>query len=93
MVGGRVCAARAGQGRLLKPPPWWCHLSLVDPHPDANHPDMETMISRLLKECGIGGIPVAFGFTVGHTSDNLPLVCGADATLEVTPSGVILSLS
>lgn len=62
-------------------------------HPDANHPDMETMISRLLKECGIGGIPVAFGFTVGHTSDNLPLVCGADATLEVTPSGVILSLS
>lgn len=54
---------------------------------------METMISRLLKECGIGGIPVAFGFTVGHTSDNLPLVCGADATLEVTPSGVILSLS
>ncbi len=62
-------------------------------HPDANHPDMETMISRLLKECGIGGIPVAFGFPVGHTSDNLPLVCGADATLEVTPSGVILSLS
>lgn len=60
-------------------------------HPDANHPDMDTMISRLLKENGINNIPVAFGFPAGHTADNLPLVCGAQARLRITPEGVLLS--
>ena len=56
--------------------------------PDRNHPDMETMISRLLDTYADylpSNFPVAFGFPAGHTDDNLPLLLGAPALLEVTP--------
>jgi muramoyltetrapeptide carboxypeptidase len=58
--------------------------------PDRNHPDMETMISRLL---GDAPFPVAFGFPAGHTDDNLPLALGSKAILTVTPDGTSLSMS
>lgn len=58
--------------------------------PDRNHPDMETMISRLL---GDVPFPVAFGFPAGHTDDNLPLPLGAAATLTVTDEETSLVLS
>lgn len=51
---------------------------------DRNHPDMETMISRLLGEVEF---PVLFDFPAGHTGDNLPLALGARAVLSVTPEG------
>ena len=56
--------------------------------PDRNHHDMETMISRLLDTYADylpSNFPVAFGFPAGHTDDNLPLLLGAPALLEVTP--------
>ncbi|MDE6393205.1 MAG: LD-carboxypeptidase [Muribaculaceae bacterium] len=58
--------------------------------PDRNHPDMETMISRML---GDVPFPVAFGFPAGHTDDNLPLPLGAAATLTVTGEETSLVLS
>lgn len=58
--------------------------------PDRNHPDMETMISRML---GDVPFPVTFGFPAGHTDDNLPLALGAEASLSVTPEGSSLILS
>lgn len=59
--------------------------------PDRNHPDMETMISRLLEDAAID-IPVAFGFPAGHVDYNLPLVLGSRATLDVSPRGVTLRM-
>lgn len=57
--------------------------------PDRNHPDMETMISRLLGEVNF---PVMFGFPAGHTDDNLPLPLGAHASIAVTAEGSTLLL-
>ncbi len=64
-------------------------------HPDRNFPDMETMISALLDEYGLKGqFPVCFGFPVGHTSDNVPLVEGASARLQVSPGeGSVLTIA
>lgn len=61
-----------------------------DYRPDRNHPDMETMVSRLLERWGITGKPVAFGFPVGHEPDNFPLVEGARVEFRVSPDGVAL---
>lgn len=57
--------------------------------PDRNHPDMETMISRLL---GDVPFPVAYGFPAGHTDDNLPLALGAHARIAVSPETAILTI-
>ena len=59
--------------------------------PDRNFPSMEEMISALLTRCGIGGIPVAFGFPTGHTDYNLPLIEGEQVRLDVTPEKVTLT--
>lgn len=61
----------------------------TDYRPSANFPDMETMLHSLLGDLKI---PVAYSFPVGHVSDNVPLVCGASATLSVTPEGRSLIL-
>ena len=58
--------------------------------PDRNHASMEEMISRLLDRYKISGIPVAFGFPVGHTDFNLPLIEGDNVTLIVGKDGVKL---
>ena len=58
--------------------------------PDLNHPDMETMISRLLQKWEVD-IPVAFGFPTGHVADNVPLVEGARTHLSVTDEATILT--
>lgn len=58
--------------------------------PDRNHASMEEMISRLLDRYKISGIPVAFGFPVGHTDFNLPLIEGDNVTLTVGKDGVKL---
>lgn len=60
--------------------------------PDRNHPDMETMIRRLLDRSGIS-VPVAFGFPAGHTDDNLPLPLGARASLSVSPDCTTLTFT
>ena len=56
---------------------------------DRNHPDMETMISRLL---GDVPFPVAYGFPAGHTDDNLPLALGAHVRLAISPETTILTI-
>lgn len=57
--------------------------------PDRNHPDMETMIARLMAD--LPDIPLALAFPAGHTDDNLPLPLGARGRLCVTPDGTILA--
>lgn len=59
--------------------------------PDRNFDDMESMITALLKRCGLSSIPVAFNFPVGHFDGNLPLVEGARTHLSVTESCVRLT--
>lgn len=58
--------------------------------PDRNHPDMETMIARLMSD--MPGLPIAFGFPAGHTDDNLPLALGSRAMLCVSNEGSVLTL-
>lgn len=61
--------------------------------PDLNHPDMETMMSRLFDRLNLpADIPVAFGFPAGHTDDNLPLALGSQATLSVGSDGTMLAM-
>ncbi len=59
--------------------------------PDRNFTTMEAMIASLLHRISYPAeIPVAFGFPVGHVTDNYPLIQGARVNLEVTPAGVTL---
>ena len=55
--------------------------------PDRDNESMEAMVSRLVADYGY---PVAFGVPVGHVDHNVPMLCGATVTLDVSPSGVTL---
>ena len=57
--------------------------------PDANHPDMETMIHNLLADIDI---PTAFNAPIGHISANYPIIEGATAALTITPTGITLKM-
>jgi muramoyltetrapeptide carboxypeptidase LdcA involved in peptidoglycan recycling len=48
------------------------------------------MIRHRLSEWRLDRVPVAFDFPVGHVSDNLPMVEGAQATLTVSNQGTKL---
>lgn len=56
--------------------------------PDADFESVESMISGMTREYGY---PVAFDVPVGHVSHNVPMVCGAEVTLDVRPDGVTIS--
>lgn len=60
--------------------------------PDRNHESMEDMIQERLEEWGVD-CPVAFDFPVGHNDRNVPLIEGAEATLNVGREGVSLTLT
>lgn len=59
----------------------------TDYRPNANHSDMYSMIAAMLAPLRC---PVAFDFPVGHVDSNLPLLCGAEATLSVAPDEATL---
>lgn len=50
---------------------------------DDDNPSMEAMIQRMVAPYDY---PVAFGAPIGHVHHNIPLICGAGATLTVTPA-------
>lgn len=50
---------------------------------DDDNPSMEAMIERMVAPYDY---PVAFGAPIGHVRHNIPLICGAGATLTVTPA-------
>lgn len=58
--------------------------------PDRNHESMEHMIDALLTRHRISGIPVVFGFPVGHVTLNYPLIEGAEVILRVDDNGTTL---
>lgn len=60
--------------------------------PDRNFNTVEEMITARLQQWGIRGIPVWFGFPVGHTDNNMPLIIGAKASLHINEKGMQLSL-
>lgn len=53
---------------------------------------MEEMLDSLLRRTGLRGIPVAFGFPVGHVDDNLPLVEGTEVTLTVVTTTTLATV-
>lgn len=53
-------------------------------NPDRNFSSMEAMLRARLEEWGVGDMPVALGFPVGHVDENVPLIEGADAFFEVS---------
>jgi muramoyltetrapeptide carboxypeptidase len=55
----------------------------TDYRSNANYRDMESMINALLDSWHLN-IPVVMNAPIGHIDDNIPLVEGAMATLEVT---------
>lgn len=55
----------------------------TDYRPNANYPDMESMIHALLSGWNLD-IPVVMNAPIGHIDDNIPLVEGAWASLEVS---------
>ena len=59
-------------------------------NPDDNHETMEQMIAEALAP--YPHLPVAFNAPVGHVDHNVPLVEGAYATLDITPTTVTLKL-
>lgn len=59
--------------------------------PDSNFQSMEEMISTRLYQWRIQGIPVKFGFPAGHTDENMPIVEGAMANLNVETGQSVLS--
>lgn len=55
-----------------------------DYHADRNFLTVEQMLRHRLAEWNIRpDLPVAYGFPVGHVSDNRPFVQGSEATLEI----------
>lgn len=60
--------------------------------PDAKFEDVCALIDSKLDEWGISSIPVAYGAPCGHVSDNMPMVCGAWASLSVGAEGVSLDM-
>lgn len=61
-------------------------------NPDKNHDSVERMAARLFAELPDACPPVvAFGFPVGHTSDNVPLVESTRMHLSVTSEGTLLT--
>lgn len=54
---------------------------------DRDNSSMEEMISHLVADYTY---PVAFGVPIGHVSHNIPLVCGRETTLTVTPTSVTI---
>lgn len=57
---------------------------------DSNFASTYDMIDSLLRQFGLNDLPVAFDFPVGHVRENLPMVEGAYATLEVSADKVVL---
>lgn len=64
----------------------------TDYRPDKNYTAMEDMISAFLRREGIGNIPVAFDFPVGHVRENYPMVEGAATTLRIDDRGAELKM-
>lgn len=64
----------------------------TDYRPDKNYTAMEDMISAFLRREGIGNIPVAFDFPVGHVRENYPMVEGAATTLRIDDMGAELKM-
>ncbi len=58
---------------------------------DRNHESMYDMIHERFEEWGVS-CPVSFDFPVGHNHRNVPLVEGAEVTLKVKSSEVLLSM-
>lgn len=58
--------------------------AFTDYRPDRNFPSMEDMIRQRILDWGLEGIPVAFGYPVGHQRANLPLMEGCTARLTVS---------
>lgn len=84
---------------------WMLHLSgalgrvkglivgqFTDYRPDVNFGTVEEMISARLDAWGLGKVPVAFNFPVGHVDYNLPLVEGCMTELDVAAEGVTLKM-
>lgn len=65
----------------------------TDSRPDSNYGTTAEMLHYRLREWGVDGIPVAFGFPCGHIDRNLPIVEGAQAALTVAPGGASLRLA
>lgn len=64
----------------------------TDYRADHNFLTVEDMLHRRLAEWGADGIPIAFGFPVGHVSDNRPMVESAHAELDIRPEGTSLAI-
>ncbi len=58
---------------------------------DRNHESMYDMMNERFEEWGIS-CPVAFDFPVGHNEKNVPLIEGAEATLQVDSDGSCLAM-
>lgn len=54
---------------------------------DEDNASVNAMIHRMVADYGY---PVAFDVPVGHVSHNIPLICGAPVSLDVTPDGVTI---
>ncbi len=60
----------------------------TDYTPDRDNESMEQMIDRITEGYDY---PIAYGAAIGHVDHNIPMLCGSEATLTVTPSGATLT--
>lgn len=60
----------------------------TDYHSDRNYRDMYDMIHAVT---GDPGYPVAFGAPIGHIDGNVPLIHGAEVTLDVTSENTTIT--
>ena len=58
---------------------------------DRNYESMYDMVHERLKDWGVS-CPVAFDFPVGHNDRNVPLIEGAEATIQIADRGVCLAM-